>query len=90
MSSEVERVRLVLEDSDATDFPSSRASNVRTLLILWQLVVTPSHSPRPPSATMRHGQKTGSGPTRPHPRHPSPQLARTPPEGPRDRCELPA
>lgn len=34
MSSEVERVRLVLEDSDATDFPSSRASNVRTLLIL--------------------------------------------------------
>ena len=85
MSSEVERVRLVLEDSDATDFPSSRASNVRTLLILWQLVVSPSHSPRPPSATMRHGQKTGSGPTRPHPRHPSPQLARTPPEGARDR-----
>jgi len=55
MSSEVERVRLVLEDSDATDFPSSRASNVRTLLILWQLVVSPSHLPRPPSATMRHG-----------------------------------
>ena len=55
MSSEVERVRLVLEDSDATDFPSSRASNVRTLLIQNFLVVAPSHSPRPPSATMRHG-----------------------------------
>ena len=45
MSSEVERVRLVLEDSDATDFPSSRASNVRTLLIQNFLVVSPSHFP---------------------------------------------
>lgn len=47
MSSEVERVRLVLEDSDATDFPSSRASNVRTLLIQNFLVVTPSQPTRP-------------------------------------------
>lgn len=53
MSSEVERVRLVLEDSDATDFPSSRASNVRTLLIRNFLVVAPSHLPRPPSAQIK-------------------------------------
>ena len=104
MSSEVERVRLVLEDSDATDFPSSRDSNVRTLLILWQLVVSPSHSTRPPSATMRHGQNDDPCTTQPftcerragihaaayRKRHPSPQLARTPPEGARDRYELPA